>query len=220
MGAHTPDSLAEGEPRKGCSTNICLHYEVDAVVLGWPLRTRALAKIRLLVGTTGGTATGDEDTVVREVRDRLKLLGDDCDLMRVRRTLDYAANPLVVYMQKVFPTGDLAAKTKVERAELFVELLKQVRSHTEHIARLALVVDDDGEWNAFEDRLELQFQGTAPARPASATPPVVASATRTTVPPPWWSRKWFYVGVAFAAVIRCLCWLTLRDGARQGDGGV
>ena len=103
--------------------------------------------------------------MVREVRDRLKLLGDDADLKRVRRTLDYAANPLVVYMQKVFPTVDLAAKTKVERAELFFELLKQVCSHTKHIARLALVVDDDGEWNAFEDRLELQFQGTTPARP-------------------------------------------------------
>jgi hypothetical protein len=163
--------------------------------------TRALAKIRLLVGTTGGTSTGDEDMVVREVRDRLKLLGDERDLKRVRLTLDYAAHPLVGYMQKVFPTVDLESKTKGERAELFFELLKQACSHTKHIARLALVVDDDGEWNAFEDRLELQFQGTAPARPASATPPVVASATRTTVPPPWWSRKWFYVGVAFTAVI-------------------
>ncbi len=74
-------------------------------------------------------------------------------------------------------------------------------SHTKHIARLALVVDDDGEWNAFEDRLELQFQGTAPTRPVSATPPVVAAATRTTLPPPWWSRKWCYVAVAFTAVI-------------------
>ncbi len=113
--------------------------------------TRALAKIRLLVGTTGGASTGDEDTVIRDVRDRLKLLDDERDLRRVRRTLDYAAHPLVLYMQKAFPTVLLAAKTKVERAELFFELLKQMCSHTKHIARLALVVDDDGEWNAFED---------------------------------------------------------------------
>ncbi len=163
--------------------------------------TRALAKIRLLVGTTGGASTGDEDTVIGDVRDRLKLLDDVRDLRQVRRTLDYAAHPLVLYMQKAFPTVLLAAKTKVERAELFFELLKQMCSHTKHMARLALVVDDDGEWNAFEDRLELQFQGTTPARPMSASPPVVAAATRTMLPPPWWSRKWCYVAVAFTAVL-------------------
>ncbi len=80
--------------------------------------TRVLAKIRLLVGTTGGASTGDEDTVVRDVRERLKLLGDKRDLKQVRRTLDYAAHPLVLYMQKAFPTALLAAKTKVERAFL------------------------------------------------------------------------------------------------------
>ncbi len=139
--------------------------------------------------------------VVREVRDRLKLLGDERDLKRVRLTLDYAAHPLVDYMQKVFPTIDLESKTKVERAELFFELFKQVCSTTKHIARLALVLDDDGEWNAFEDRQELQFQGTAPARPVSATPPGAVAATRTTAPPLWWSRKWCCVAVASTLVI-------------------
>ena len=160
--------------------------------------------IVLYVAGLGGTAAGNEQHLIKTVRQRLNAKYQNPDSFDVKLAVFiFGCEPIIEYLAASVASAQLTAMAREDLAGHVHRIFVLIAQRTRLQAKYGSVTEDDTAWLSVEAGLQLILRG----QPAS--PPAYAGAPPTQVwrPPrathvPWWSRRrWISFFLVIVAIV-------------------